>query len=152
MTARHIQKENGFTLIELMIVVAIVGILAAVAYPSYTGQMAKGRRSDARVQLVSAQQWMERFYSESYSYSTDSAGNAVSAAFNAQPFSQSPRTGEGKAVYTLSVASTSSIYTLTATPVAGGAMANDLCGSLSLTNTGRRGISGNSNNLLSCWK
>ena len=58
------QRQGGFTLIELMITVAIIGILAAVAYPAYTEQVAKGRRADARVRLVAAQQWMERYYTE----------------------------------------------------------------------------------------
>lgn len=145
--------ERGFTLIELMVVVAIVGILAAIAYPSYTSQIARGRRADARVQLASAQQWVEKFYSENYNYATDTAGNASTTAFNAQPFSSSPRVGDGGAVYTigLTVASTSQTYTLTAAPISAGPMAGDSCGSLTLTNTGRRGVTGY-NDVLSCWK
>ena len=145
--------QGGFTLIELMIVVAVIGILAAIAYPSYTSQIAKGRRADARVQLVSAQQWVEKFYSENYNYATDTAGNASTTAFNAQPFSSSPRVGDGNPVYTISltVASTSQTYTLTAAPITGRPMATDSCGSLTLTNTGRKGVTGY-NDVLSCWK
>ena len=97
LTMQFSKKKSGcgFTLIELMITVAIVGILAAVAFPSYTAYLAKGRRADARVQLASAQQWIERFYSENFNYSTDTAGNASSTTFNAQPFSSSPRVGDG---------------------------------------------------------
>lgn len=143
----------GFTLIELMITVAIVGILAAVAYPSYVSQLAKGRRADARVQLATAQQWMERFYSENFNFATDTAGNGVTSTFNIQPFSTSPRAGEGSAVYTISltVASTSQTYTLTAAPIAGGRMATDACGSFTLNNTGRRGVTG-TEALLTCWR
>jgi type IV pilus assembly protein PilE len=144
---------QGFTLIELMIVVAIVGVLASLAYPAYTGQLARGKRADARVQLATAQQWIEKFYSENYNYATDTAGNAATTAFNAQPFSTSPRAGDGAAVYTISltVAATSQSYTVTAVPLSGGSMAADSCGSLSLTNTGRRGNTG-TNSVLSCWK
>ena len=145
---------SGFTLIELMITVAIVGILAAVAYPSYTSYIAKARRADARAQLASAQQWIEKFYSESYDYAQNTAGGASTTAFDAQPFSSSPRSGDGTAVYTLTLtvgASPASTYTLSATPVSTGSMANDSCGALSLTNTGRRGA-GTGASVLDCWK
>ena len=152
---RSIKKKSvrGFTLIELIITVAIVGILAAVAFPSYTAYLAKGRRADARVQLATAQQWTERFYSENFNYATDTASNAASATFSLQPFSTSPRNGEGAALYniTLTVASTSQTYTLTAAPLAGGAMAADACGSFTLNNTGRRGVTG-TEALLTCWR
>lgn len=144
--------NRGFTLVELMITVAIVGILAAVAFPSYTSYIAKGRRADARVQLASAQQWIEKFYSESYDYAQNTAGGASTTAFNAQPFSTSPRSGDGAAVYTLTLtvgASPATTYTLSATPVATGPMANDSCGALTLSNTGRRGAGAS---VLTCWK
>lgn len=149
---RH--SETGFTLIELMITVAIVGILAAVAFPSYTSYIAKARRADARAQLASAQQWIEKFYSESYDYAKNTAGGASTTAFSAQPFSNSPRTGDGSAVYNLTLtvgSSPASTYTLSATPVSTGSMANDACGTLTLSNTGRRGTS-DTGTVLACWK
>ena len=153
MQSNQKKAAAGFTLIELMITVAIVGILAAIAYPSYAAYLAKGRRADARVQLASAQQWTERFYSENFSYATDTASNAISTTFSLQPFSQSPRVGDGTAIYTLSVAvgATGQTYTLTASPVAGNAMATDACGNFTLNSTGRRGVSG-TEALLTCWK
>ena len=57
---------RGFTLIELMIVVAIIAVLASVAYPSYKEYVARSRRAEARAVLVAAQQWMERFYTENF--------------------------------------------------------------------------------------
>ena len=153
MKSSNNKTQQGFTLIEVMIVVAIIGILSALAYPSYAAYLAKGRRADARVQLASAQQWTERFYSENFNYATDNANNAVSSTFSLQPFSSSPRAGDGAAVYTISltVASTSQTYTLTAAPISGGAMVTDACGSFTLNNTGRRGVTG-SEALLTCWK
>lgn len=151
MKSKRLFFASGFTLVELMITVAIVGILAAIAYPAYTSQIAKGKRADVRVQLASAQQWMEKFYSENYRYDRDSTGVAgtAAAAFNAQLFSRSPRVGDGNAVYTLTVTPTITAYTLTATPIAGGSMATDPCGTFTLTSTGRRGATGD---VLTCWK
>ena len=55
---------QGFTLIELMITVAVVGILAAIAYPSYNEHVRKTRRADARAVLLVSAQWMERLHRE----------------------------------------------------------------------------------------
>jgi type IV pilus assembly protein PilE len=142
---------NGYTLIEVMVVLLILAILVTTAWPAYTAHLARGRRTDAKVQLSSAQQWMERFYSENYSYAQDTAGNKVEQTFNAQPFSQSPRIGEGKAAYTLSVVGTDSRFLLKATPNINGPMTDDECGSFNLDHTGQRGVSGTGDRL-KCWK
>ena len=70
-TAHH---SAGFSLIEVMITVAIVGILAAVAYPSYVGQIEKGRRAECRGGLLKTMQQQERYFTQLNTYAAFSAG------------------------------------------------------------------------------
>lgn len=141
---RNSRLMAGFTLIELMITVAIVAILASVAYPSYKEYVAKSRRSEARTVLSSAQQWMERFYSENFRYDKNSAGTAVtnSALFPAY-FSVSPPKGQGTAVYDISVVVTEDVrdaYSIKAVRKASAGMASDRCGDYYLDQYGRKDL------------
>ena len=124
---------RGFTLIEVMIAVAIVAILAGIAYPSYLDYLARSRRAEAQSLVMQASQWMERFYSENNSYLQNTAGVQVTDAtqFPAR-FSQSP--ASGTASYTIAVAATATTYTITATR--SGKMINDKCGNFQITHTG----------------
>lgn len=135
--------NRGFTLIELMVVVAIVGILAAIALPSYTEYIKRGDRASARVALLEAQQFMERFYAANSRYTTDDAGTtspALPARLQAVP--------DGSPKYDLMVsAATLNSYTLTATP-----RGSDKCGNLTLTNTGVKGRSTTEPTVQECWK
>lgn len=125
---------TGFTLIELMIVVAVIGILSAIGFPSYREYVAKSRRAEVRAVLLEASQWMERHYSENFRYDTNTAGTAIATIFPAA-LTQSPR--EGTAAYTIAVsAAAQRTYTLTAT--AAGPMAGDKCGNYQITNAGVR--------------
>jgi type IV pilus assembly protein PilE len=126
-----------------MIVVAVIAILASIALPSYQEQVRKGRRADARTQMAAGQQWMERFYSENFQYNADAAGTTSATLFANQAFSTSPRRGDGTAIYNVVLTATTSSYTITAAPFSTGTMATDVCGSLTLTFTGRKSSSSN---------
>lgn len=147
MSTTSLRKSAGFTLIELMITVAIVAVLAAIAYPSYQESVAKGRRAQAKTMLAQAQQWLERHYSENYRYDQTAAGVAINndagGVFNSQ-FGVAPVSSEGAAVYTITLATQNSgrTYTLTATRY--GSMGSDRCGDLSVTNTGRKSVANHS--------
>jgi len=141
-----------------MIVVAVVGILAAVAYPSYVEYVARGHRSDLKAQMAAAQQWLERHYSATYVYGTAVAGDTANTAFEAQPFVRSPAQGATRYGLTLTVANGGQTYALTATRTVGGSMAQDPCGDLSVTNTGVKSVANQGaryNNaaaaLAACW-
>lgn len=155
--------QRGFTLIELMVVVAVVGILAAVAYPSYREFVAKSRRAQAKTVLLSAQQWMERFYTENFRYDKNSMGVAVTDASQfPSRFTVSPAPGEGAPVYTLSVIVTDGVrdsYSVKATRKPGSLMATDRCGDYSIDHLGRKNLENYSSEfstkaaaLETCWK
>jgi type IV pilus assembly protein PilE len=144
----------GFTLIELMIAMAIVAILAAVALPAYTEQIARGRRAEARAQLQLAAQYMQRFYAANDSYALDRAGTSISTLVPSQ-FMQAP--AEGAALYKIEFdanksTATATDFTLIMSPVAGQRMASDKCGGFTLDSYGRRGITKTDASRDVCWR
>lgn len=132
--SRHLAR--GITLIELMIVVAIIGILAAIAYPSYQEYVIRARRADAQGALEGLAAAMERHYTQNGTYSGASADDGNLPQPPTIYASQSPVDG-GAAVYNLLItAANDTTYTAEARPVAGGI--NDGDGNLRINSLGQR--------------
>jgi len=131
------RTQNGFTLIELMVTVVIVGILAAVAIPSYSSYVVRASRSAAQTQLLALAALQEKIYlnSNSYAYSVTNAYNGTSGANNGLG-KTSGTTDDGKYTISLDITAASQTYTLTAAPVVGSAQAGD--GNLSIDQSGRK--------------
>lgn len=115
-------RINGFSLIEVMIVVVIVGILAAVAMPSYNNYVIRGSRAAAQTELLELASLQEKIYLNSSAYTT-----SVTTAYNGNSTGGlgKGQTSDGK--YALALVSDGQTYTLTATPVPGTAQAGNGC-------------------------
>lgn len=139
--------SRGFTLIELMIVVTIVGILSTVAFPSYQEYIRRGARSEAKAGLLQAAQWMERAATVSGVYPT--AANTSNADFFPSGLRSVP--SNRYAIALPAASSTNTAFLLTATPQ--NAQAGDKCGTYTLTQNGERGNTGMTAGVTSadCW-
>ncbi|MDN3557133.1 type IV pilin protein [Halomonas maura] len=122
----HARRQAGFTLIELMIVVAVIGILAAIAYPSYTQYVQKARRVDAMSSLTDIASQLERCYTVSSDYQAANCPSGTSV-------------DSEEAYYSINISASTASYTLTATPQSGKSQASDTgCNSMTLNNLGER--------------
>ena len=134
--------RNGFTLIEVMIVVAIVGILASVAVPSYLESVQRGNRAEAAATMLKNANWMEQQFT---------VNNKYVATGTALPFATSPESGTAKYNITLTAGtgSADTTYSLLATKVG----AADKCGNFTLDQSGKRVVSATTDTTVTadCW-
>ncbi|MDQ7091091.1 MAG: type IV pilin protein [Methylococcales bacterium] len=142
-TIINLRKKKGFTLIELLIAVAIVGILASIAYPNYSDYIIRSRREDAKGALMGLSNAMERHFTETNSYMKAAANNADTGRPGI--FAQTSPVDGGKAYYNLNItAATQTSYTLRATPITGSGQ--DTNGFLEIQNTDAKGRWDQNNN------
>lgn len=137
-------RTLGFTLIELMVVVALIAILASIAMPSYLESVARSRRADAQAILTESAQWLERYYSQNNSYD-------AATAFAASGLLYSPRgsTAE-KSYYRVSLKTPEAPFqTFSLTAERANSMSEDGCGDFVLNNVGQRSQVNNKKE--DCW-
>jgi type IV pilus assembly protein PilE len=120
------KNKLGFTLVELMITVAVIGILAAIAIPNYQQYVLRGNRSDAKAILMETAQFMERYYTTNNTY----VGATVLSAVSPKGASATSK----KYDITFSAGPTATSFTLQAATT--GSQDNDSCGDLTISNTG----------------
>ena len=134
-------RNHGFTLVELMIALAVVGLLSAIAYPSYQQQVAKGRRTDAKQGLLELAQKMERFYTERGTYAGATLG----------PTGLYPDVSSGGYYSLTIVAQTADGFSVRATPR--GTQVGDACASFLYNQLGEQSVSGDASiTAVKCWQ
>ena len=136
--------ENGFTLIELMIGIAVIAILTTIAVNTYSGYLIRAYRSDAQATLIQGSQFMERIRLENGSYKPGGVGPTLPATLG-----QSPASGTARYAIALD-ATSSSTFTLTATPSTSIAT-QEICGNLVVDHSGLKTFSAVTGDMRTCW-
>ncbi len=147
-----IVRNRGFTLIELMIVVVVISVLAAIALPAYQGYVERARRADAKAGLLSLQLAQEKFRANCRFYAAN-IGNINDCGTNAGASTLIHDNNSPDGHYSLSmIAASGATYTLTATRVPGGKQANDTkCGNFSINQNNVQSVTG-SLSAAECWQ
>ena len=137
------RKQFGFTLMEMMITIVILGVLVGVAFPAYQNKLSSTRRAVAASCITEYAQFMERNYSTNMTYATN---NGVALALPATNCSRD-LTG----YYTFNLIKDTSTFTLEADPI--GTQAEDPCGTLTVDQLGERTANGQSDTatISKCW-
>src|SRR5688572_15049043 len=139
-------NSSGFTLIELMIVVAVLAIIVVIAYPSYDAFVTRTRRAEAKRELLALATAQERYFTNCNAYAAALDGSQANCT--GLGGGAATRTTEN-GYYLMSLAGGGGSYTLTAT--AQGPQARDtVCGNFTLTDTGAKTVSG-TGTVEACW-
>ena len=143
------KRIAGFTLVELMAAILVIGILTAIAIPSYQRFVTRSYRSEGMALLNDAAARQERFFAQNNSYVTAQAGVGQLGLPNTSGTTVTSATGK----YTLSVSSAANDggYTLTATRQ-GPQVRDTECGNLTLDATGARGATASGADAANCWR
>ena len=144
---RGIRIARGFTLIELMITVAVIGILVALAFPSYQSSIRKSRRTDAKTALLDMASRQERFFTTNNVYTVAPANLGYSGTF---PVAVPSASTFNYGITVSAISSTNTSYTLTAAP--NGNQALDPCATYVLNELGQQSNSGGTTPSVECWK
>jgi type IV pilus assembly protein PilE len=152
-----VKSIRGFTLLELMIVVALIALLAAIALPAYLGYVQRARRADAQNGLNNAAQAEEKFFGRCNRYGSPAEIFGAAAPNCTNPVTVGAPVPSTQGNYNIGLSAVTNLsYTLTATPVVGKPQATDKCGTLSLDNTGLKKTSADPTDAadgdpLRCW-
>ena len=139
------KQNNGFTLIELMIVVAVLAVIVAIAYPGFLGQIQKARRADAKQALLDVAARLEQYYQDNKGYPT--AANMSSLGYGGATFTSQ----EGYYTIGFNGVPTVTTFSIQAVPVAGTTQADDTdCATFRLDHLGVRSVTG-SMTADRCW-
>lgn len=151
---KHVrQNSRGFTLLELMIVVAIVGIIAAIAFPSYQQSVMRANRTDAKAFLSEVASKQEAFFADRrrYADSLDDLGYVAALCYAGGDNTFGCGTSVATATYSMTISAFAppanpTSYTVTATAV--GRQTGDKCGNFSLNSAGNKTVTGTATD---CW-